>query len=616
MKRKLSPIYYIIPVVYIAVILFFVFMQFQAREEFTEKVGSLSVSGVYAKTLGGSRRMRHLEMQFNDLRMEFSPSSSAVVGFGADREKKLSLKTFSQFPDGFELVFAEELSLRFVVQGTLGERVSITPVIPPQLQGMRTLSVPFDSVAGQFDASRGIPLLVHRGAAGLTYVSLQRGSQIDTEKGRFILDTETGDGNSSIVLERVLEQTDPYLYWFSRDFNLVDERSFAEKIDSYLNGAYQYWNGVFLSNPGNQDLVGELGISLISEAAKRGDYRRTLAVLSRNLRKLLAENADSPVLYNSAAYLGNLPAYLAARQKGAAEEIQRITDLITAADFLIFKTPGLLQFILNHAPFSLAEEVLRLADSVQLETTETDILIYLVDIYLQAVEYLGVAEASSARIVEIIDRFILPSIIKTPQGLFLSVFSPAGISADRFFEAGLYESILMGNALIRAGETLSRDSYAIIGRTLIYSALDLADTEGFLPDRIRIRNGRIDPGAQTLSPQSIYELLPGSDYTPKEIPLYAYLYPGSWVWTASRMEQVKIDDAQHRFLFSFPVGDTHYLLIQGIRPLTSMIMHGIPWKSDPEYFRYTDGWVYEEDTQTLYVKLTHRLETEELVLNY
>jgi hypothetical protein len=45
-------------------------------------------------------------------------------------------------------------------------------------------------------------------------------------------------------------------------------------------------------------------------------------------------------------------------------------------------------------------------------------------------------------------------------------------------------------------------------------------------------------------------------------------------------------------------------------------MHGIPWKSDPEYFSYTDGWAYDEETQTLYVKITHRLETEELVLNY
>jgi hypothetical protein len=611
MKRKLSPIYYIIPVVYIGVILFFVFMQFLAREEFAEKVGSLSVSGVYAKTLGGAQRMRHLEVQFHDLRMEFSPSSNAIAGFGATREKKLSLESLSQFPDGFELALTDELSLRFTVEGVAGDRVVITPIIPPQLQGMRTLSLPFSSIDGAFAAVKGIPVLVQSGPGGTIYASLRSGSQIDMEKGRFILDTEAEGTGNSIILERVFEQADPYLYWFSRDFPLVGQERFAAKVESYLNGAYRYWSGVFVSNPGSRALIGELGISLISEAIKRGEYRRTLAVLSRNLRQLLAENADNPELYNSAAYLGNLSSFLAARQDSAAQEIQRITGLITAADLAVFETPRLLRFILNHAPFSLAEEVLRLADSVQLEKADVATLIHLVNTYLEAVEYLDVAEATSARISEIIDRFILPTIAKTPQGLFLSISSTGQVS-----EADIYESVLTGNTLIKAGSALSRGSYAAIGRTLIYSALDLADTEGFLPSRVRIQNGKVEPAGDTISPQSIYDFLPGSDYTPKEYPLYAYLYPGSWVWTVSRIMEVKIDDAQYRFVFSFPVGDTHYLLIQGIRPLSSMIMHGIPWKPDPEYFRYTDGWSYDEATQTLYVKLTHRLESEELVLNY
>ena len=611
MKRKLSPIYYIIPVVYIGVILFFVFMQFLAREEFAEKVGSLSVSGVYAKTLGGAQRMRHLEVQFHDLRMEFSPSSNAIAGFGATRERKLSLESLSQFPDGFELALTDELSLRFTVEGVAGDRVVITPIIPPQLQGMRTLSLPFSSIDGAFGAVKGIPVLVQSGPGGTIYASLRSGSQIDTEKGRFILDTEAEETGNSIILERVFEQADPYLYWFSRDFPLVDQERFAAKVESYLNGAYRYWSEVFVSNPGSRALIGELGISLISEAIKRGEYRRTLAVLSRNLRQLLAENADNPELYNSAAYLGNLSSFLAARQDSAAQEIQRITGLITAADLSVFETPRLLRFILNHAPFSLVEEVLRLADSVQLEKADVATLIHLVNTYLEAVEYLDVAEATSARISEIIDRFILPAIAKTPQGLFLSILSTGQVS-----EADIYESVLTGNTLIKAGSALSRGSYATIGRTLIYSALDLADTEGFLPSRVRIQNGKVEPAGDTISPQSIYDLLPGSDYTPKEYPLYAYLYPGSWVWTVSRIMEVKIDDAQYRFVFSFPVGDTHYLLIQGIRPLSSMIMHGIPWKPDPEYFRYTDGWSYDEATQTLYVKLTHRLESEELVLNY
>jgi hypothetical protein len=611
MKRKLSPIYYIIPVLYIGVILFFVFMQFQAREEFGEKVGSLSVSGVYAKTLGGGQRMRHIEVRFHDLQMDFSQVSSAIVGFGSLREKKLPLESFSQFPDGFEIVFSDGTALRFVVEGSLGDRVVISPIIPQHLEGLRTLSLPFTVLEGAGVAVKGIPLLSHKGPAGIVYVSLGSGSRIDTEKQRFVLQMESDSAENSIVFERLLEEQEPYLYWFSRNFTLIDQEEFDKKIESYLGRSYQYWNSVFISDPSGQELIGDLGISLISESIKRGAYRRTLALISRNLRQLLRDNADNPSLYNSASYLGNLPSFLSARQQSATDEIDRVTDLIKRVEFSVFKTPNLLRFILNHAPFSLAEEVLRLADSVQLETTEVDTLIYLVNLYLEAVEYLDIGEASLARISDIIDRFILPAIKKTSQGFFFSGSSPTQAS-----EANLYESILIGNALMRAGEALAKDSYISLGRTFIYTVLDLADTEGFVPTRVRIQDGEAEPAADLLSPESIYRLVPSEQYTPAEYPLYSYLYPGSWIWTASRLTDVKIDDQQYRFFFSFPTGETHYLLIQGIRQMTSMIMHGIPWKSDPEYFRYTDGWVYDENTQTLFVKLTHRTISEELVLNY
>lgn len=611
MKRKLSPIYYIIPVLYIGVVLFFVFMQFRTGEELGEKVGSLSVSGVYAKTLGGRQRIRHIEVRFHDLQMDFSQVSSAIAGFGSLREKKLSLESFSRFPDGFEIAFSDDTALRFVVEGALGDRVVINPIIPKRLEGMRTLSLPFTIVKGAEVAVKGIPLLSHKGKAGIVYVSLGRGSQIDTKKGRFVLQMESDSAENSIVFERLLEEKEPYLYWFSRNFTLIDQEELIEKVESYLNRSYQYWNSVFISNPSSQELISDLGISLISEAIKRGEYRRMLAVISRNLRQLLRDNADNPSLYNSAAYLGNLPSFLSARQQSATDEIDRITDLIKRAEFSVFRTPNLLRFILNHAPFSLAEEVLRLADSVQLETTEVNTLIYLVNVYLEAVEYLAIGEATFTRVSDIIDRFLLPEIKKTRKGLFFS-----GSSSTQASEANLYESILVGNTLMRAGKALAKDSYIPLGRTLIYSVLDLADSEGFVPTRVRIQGGKAEPIGDLLSPESIYRLVPSVHYTPAEYPLYSYLYPGSWIWTASLLTDVKIDDQQFRFFFSFPTGETHYLLIQGIRRMTSVVMHGIPWKSDPEYFRYTDGWAYDERTQTLFVKLTHHKISEELVLNY
>ena len=41
-------------------------------------------------------------------------------------------------------------------------------------------------------------------------------------------------------------------------------------------------------------------------------------------------------------------------------------------------------------------------------------------------------------------------------------------------------------------------------------------------------------------------------------------------------------------------------------------MHGIPWHSDPSYAKYSDGWDYDPQTQTLFMKLTGKQDKEEV----
>ncbi len=611
MKRRLSPLYYIIPVIYVGVILFFIFMQFQAREEFQEKVGNLSVSGAYAKALGGGQNMKQLEVRFHDLQMEFSQSSGLTADLASTRTKRFSVESFSQFPDGFEIEFSDDTALRFAVEGELGERVVVRPIVPDPLRSMRALSLPYSILGGEVRVVKGIALLELKGPVGTTYLSLPAGSQIDTETGMLKVNMEQGQAEDTIVLERVLGNRDPYLYWFSQDFPLIENERFADEVELYLSKSYRYWNSIFVRDPGSRRVIGELGIALISESIKRGEYRKTLAVIARDLRRILRENTDNPSLYQSAAYLGNLPSFLSARQNEAAQEIERITALIKTADFSVFETPRLLGFIVNHAPFSLAEEVLRLADSIQIESAPIATLVHLVDVYLDAISFLDVGEAYFARVTEIIDHHILPSICKTRRGLFF-VESSVG---DRK-EADVYISTLAGAILRRAGDNLANESYRSVGRNLIFAALELSDPEGFIPSRVVIRDREAEAAGELVAPERIYELIPNTHYSPREYPLYAYLYPGSWIWTASVPSEIKIDEQQYRFFFSFPKGQTHYLLIQGVDPMESVIMHGIPWKPDPQYFSYTDGWVYDQSSQTFFAKITHRSETEEIVINY
>ena len=41
-------------------------------------------------------------------------------------------------------------------------------------------------------------------------------------------------------------------------------------------------------------------------------------------------------------------------------------------------------------------------------------------------------------------------------------------------------------------------------------------------------------------------------------------------------------------------------------------MHGIPWKSDPEFQIYSDGWVYDSLRRALFVKIRHRSELQSI----
>ena len=132
-----------------------------------------------------------------------------------------------------------------------------------------------------------------------------------------------------------------------------------------------------------------------------------------------------------------------------------------------------------------------------------------------------------------------------------------------------------------------------------------------MPARGSVLSGSFRPLDGQLPPEALYGYVADSRYLPEECPLYGQLSPGAWLYTAAAPVQIKVGAGQYRFSFGFPAGGTHYFLLQGIQPMKSVMLHEILWKPDPEYSRYSDGWVYDAGTQTLFGKLTHRLPEEE-----
>jgi hypothetical protein len=178
------------------------------------------------------------------------------------------------------------------------------------------------------------------------------------------------------------------------------------------------------------------------------------------------------------------------------------------------------------------------------------------------------------------------------------------------------ESLRCGSLLVRAGALLDIPTFAAAGRSLVVSALGLAGEAGFLPAKLQLASSRASSLEGTLGPESVYGYLPAGRRIPREIPLSRQIGPGSWIWTAAEPISVESSSEETRLVLSFPAGQPHHLILQGIKPFTELRLHDIRWHPDPSYARYSDGWEYDAGTKTLYMKLTGRKDAEEIVIRY
>jgi len=112
----------------------------------------------------------------------------------------------------------------------------------------------------------------------------------------------------------------------------------------------------------------------------------------------------------------------------------------------------------------------------------------------------------------------------------------------------------------------------------------------------------------------VYPHLVADGYMPSEKPLYPVLDPGSWIWSAARVEEVDLSAGAIRLLLAFPAGETHYAMIRGIDTPETVSLGGTALESGPDYDEADAGWHWEAESQSLYLKLVSDAELSELTI--
>lgn len=612
MNTRVRKVYYLIPLLYIGLIVLLLYLQFAREEPFHFRVGGLAVDGHVVTGKSHPATLTNITLELRGLSFTFSRSTSVEVQPQNGPEQTVSVKSYQTLPNGVELTFSGGLALRFVLGGANNETLSIIPKAPAGL-AVSSVTLPYGiSQNDQTRSGTGIPVLAvtHQSASGpsTSILSLPFRSEIRAGDNLLVLHATGGKFGPAVYSPAARPNEDPVVYWFERNGNLPDAAAYSKAVKGYLDKAWKGWTkerfnakaGTWQMREGSPSFSQSIVASIVAESLARGSYANWFP----DMAKVVSDHSQGITL-ETTPYFGSLIHAYNAYAPSAESTLKKDQALLGKSGSAALETQGLLKFLTDHGSKSDVQALLGKIQSAQPKKLSTALSLLGDDLEAASLGYTGGGYASQA--VRLIDRRVLPAIIHTRSGFFLQSSSGTADVAD---------SVYAGSLLIRAGNKLKNATFAGIGRQLVLSSLSLSDGQGFLPGRLTITGDSVAGTEGFLAPERVYPWITNDAYYPHAISLAAKLGRGTWAWAASTISSVDATKNEVAITFDYPAGAIEHIVLHGIKPFKEIKLYGTPWHAARSFERYRAGWFYDPKDKTLFVKLDHRKQKETIDIIY
>ncbi|MDR3357174.1 MAG: hypothetical protein LBO04_08345, partial [Spirochaetaceae bacterium] len=380
-------------------------------------------------------------------------------------------------------------------------------------------------------------------------------------------------------------------------------------VTQWRDKAYSAWNRAAASPDSAVLLTGETANAYMSEALKRGTYRAVSAAITAAYSPSPADSSS----FEASAYTGKLDAALRSLSALERERYTRLARLFNerSADFL--KEFHVIEFLGTRGRNNLlddAADMLRSFDPAAMTIEQSAG-------FLEG--YLDWERIRPGRD-NPYERFLDQAFYVAGDGLKKNPFIDA-VLVFSGREADIELNLRLGICLSR----LNDETRQALGRSVVLSVLSLADDAGSVP-RIVLRgddggfSGK--PGAERLGSARMYRICRTEDkgeyyaraqsLSPNESSA-----SGLWAWTAASNVSAQQKPGLTEITVSFPAGETHYMMIRGIRPFSALRFSGAGSSPDPQFERYdSSGWTYSSQEQTLLLKVKQRSAVERIEVLY
>ena len=610
MRKPVLPRILLFILLYCALFAALVVIQFGKRGGFTQKAGDFVVTGQYRLPgendpprapneyfLDGDVHVFFGGMDFGIIKGNEEHSFHFVMKDGT-REEALPDRMITS-GDSVLFSFPGETELRFSTQYTGGSlEMQISGVFPENILGA---DLPFKPLrkAGIREAGDGQFIVT---ADGVNY-SFDH-TPIDAEHRMLLIRAGKETASYRVIPERKT--------FSPTDFILPQAQtaaSYNEVLTKWRDQNFSLWNRT-ISEQNNEDAV----IAFEGEALVRGTYKAAVAAVSPGFL------VGTVRTYESSVYLGNLDLAYRSLVTRERETLTRLSRQINEKSLEFLKEPRVFEYFAVRGYLNFVDAGADLVRTIDPATLALDICPGILEGYMDWKTFRPAADNPFERLVDQACFVISESLRRSADASGAPgnrVFSFYGSQGDTEFNLRLGKALMVyAEASPNSGQNTA---WAGIGRSLILSALSLGDASGAVKAGLILSGtGEIEEGPTRsgLTTARLYRILNPLDTYPRALTIGASVN-SIWTWTTAQSVSASQENNVLDIAVNFSAGETHYMIIRGVRPFTKIQLYNMDFRTDPQFERYdSSGWSYVPQEQILLLKMKHRTQEEHVRIFY
>ena len=586
---------------YILIIFGIFVIQFTIGKTFYYTIGAMTVSGRDEVDETGNRTpLLPLHIVSNGLDFYITDQTPLTAKTSNNEDITLKVLEYKKNEDSFSVVCSNGVLIDF--NSYLSETIAtvrISVSMPSEIETVYfpwklTQSARLERQDGQIFLRYGKDRFIFRGGYGF-------GNSDDTSELPHLI---LSSSKKTAIYETYVQSE-------SLDFDsifrlpIATEEEYNKTKQLFRENALEYFSNVISSRNYNEELL----TAYIAEKTFNGEYAKALVYAPASL--LPKEKRT----YISTTFYGNLAQNdksLAAYHK---KKLSGIELGIARAETSVFDRVSLIPFLINNSRVNLISVLEKMASNAKQEDLNSFLAAGLLEAAMDYAFYFPNKQNIFMENSEKYENVLKDSLISIDNGLYISSDKKT-IDTEKTLQAA--------SILIRYGNSYpDKDSWRAVGQALYSSIFSLGGNSSSLPASFDIQGdkakklGLMANDALILHAEKLYPAaIKDNPHYPHEESLALKAEPGIWAWTSAHDINVLKSDAKiFSFRISAKTGDTHYMIIRGIRPFYRIQVYGIDFRSDPRFEIYnSSGYVYDERTRTLLLKIKHKKDDEDIVL--